>query len=78
MKPRLRPLSHLFHRWGRHVALDAETCALALTQAGIIQRIDATHYRENERDRSLPLSAYEQIVRDVLLTYKAQHSEVGT
>jgi hypothetical protein len=65
MKPRIRPLANLFHRWGAKLGLDAEQVANALEAARLIERIGADSYRETTRER-VPREEFERMVSEAL------------
>ncbi len=69
MKPRVRPLSNLYYRWGKRLGLDAETVARSLEAQKIIIRIDADHYSESPRNK-VPHAEFERLVVDTLLAWK--------
>jgi hypothetical protein len=68
MRPRIRPLSNLYHRWGRAAGLDAEQVADALEAAGIIERIGPDQYRETTRPK-VPKPEFEQLIEAALKRY---------
>lgn len=69
MKPRIRPLSNLFHRWGRHLGVDAEFVARALETRGIIERIGPDQYREREL-RRIPKADFDRQVIEAIMKYR--------
>lgn len=69
MKPRTRSIRNLFYRWGRALGLGPRECATALESAGIIILTpDGVHYYETESARALAPDAFENAIRDALLS----------
>ena len=66
MKPRIRRLANLYHRWGRQLGLDAEQVAIALEHARLIERIDADRYRETVTSRKVSTADFEAEVSRIL------------
>lgn len=68
MKPRIRPLSSLYFRWGRSIGLEAEDVAIALEDAGVITMVSHDKYVEVKNERLSP-ELYEEIVMNILTDY---------
>ena len=62
MKPRIRPLSNLYHRWGAALGLTAEACARALSAAGLLRMLDRNHYSEVLPDPPLSLADWDALI----------------
>lgn len=69
MKPRVRPISNLYFRWGRDLGLESEEVAVALQAADLITRIGPTMYSETPKPK-VPLETYNKIILDILNLYK--------
>lgn len=72
MKPRVRPISNLYFRWGKKLELDAEDVATALERAGFIERVGAELYSEIKRDVKLPDDEFNDLILTTLINYKGQ------
>ena len=74
MKPRLRPIKHLYHRFGVHTGLDAIDVARALELKGLIDMIptdgETLLYRETDLMRELPADTYTDTILACLEAYK--------
>ena len=70
MRPRIRHMSNLYHRWGRNLDLSAEEIAAVLEMNGLITLLDKNRYREVERTK-ITLNEYESLVNDLLTEFKA-------
>lgn len=70
MRPRIRPLSNLWFRWGRSAGLEAEEVASRLEAAGLILRVGPGAYREVERPR-VPRLEFESLVASALRKEKS-------
>ena len=75
MRPRKRPISQLWYRWGRAADLDAAHVANALQSAGLIEFCGAdaggrpTHYVETDLLRKIPPYDFESTIREALSAY---------
>jgi hypothetical protein len=77
-KPRVRPLSNLYHRWGRALSLDSSDVGAALWEAKVIEYLppnegetSVTHYRETARFSNLSTAKYEEMINEILTTYRS-------
>jgi hypothetical protein len=70
MKPRVRPISNLYFRWGQKVDLNADDVANALERAGLITRIGTDSYQEVKRETKLPNEEFENLILKTLNRYK--------
>lgn len=71
MKPRIRPLSNLYHRWGRRLGVSAERVAKALVIYGVIERVGDHSYRETRLPSKgrMTKAAYDALVIDYIRQY---------
>ncbi len=73
MKPRARPISNLYFRWGKGLGLSAEACAAALVKTGLIELISDGNYREVIHEK-VPLDEYERTVNTILTLARSLNS----
>jgi hypothetical protein len=77
MKPRIRSIRSLYHRWGKGLDLSATQVSRALVRAGLIKyqphapELDPTHYTETEALREA--KDFERLVFETLTEYKVQN-----
>lgn len=69
MRPRIRPLSNLYHRWGEALNLNAEDVFRALEASGLVERVSPDSYRERTTKR-VSRDDFERTVNKILQSYK--------
>jgi len=62
MKPRIRRLSSLYFRYGKHVGMDALEVARRLEKAGLITRLGSDNYREIFCEKISPQEFHKKIL----------------
>jgi len=68
VKPRVRPISNLYHRWGRRHGLTGDAVLKALIECRVIIRVDSDHYAELPQTPKMPVEAFEAWVNLILET----------
>lgn len=76
MKPRIRPISNLYFKYGRAHGLEALQVRDALFEAGAIELVGTDHYREFE-NKDLSKDVYESAMHDIVYGYKARRVKYG-
>lgn len=66
MKPRLRPISNLYFRFGGGSDLQFSQIAKALSEVGIIKLVGLDHYYDVENVPKLDAAEYERKIRNAL------------
>ncbi len=68
MKPRARPISNLYHRWGVGYGFKALEIAELFETAGLIELSpERTHYFETDKARNLPPYNFHATFIDILI-----------
>lgn len=66
MKPRIRPLSNLYHRWGRRCGLSAYEVFEVLHANGIVEPVSTEQYREIVPNPPMKREAWDAYVAGIL------------
>ena len=72
MKPRIRSLHNLFHRWGHNSKLDAKEIALRLWSGTLIEYVyfndrgEPTHYKETQKMFDIPEQVFNETILKIL------------
>lgn len=70
MKPKIRKIERLYHRWGHRINLDAADCAIALADAGAIEVLEFNKVYQEVPNTELNEDQYDMFIMDILSDYK--------
>lgn len=74
MKPRIRPVKNLFHRWGLLINASPEVCAEALEGAGLIElSSDRQFYTETPKALDLDPDRFDTVMLGAIIKYQSEH-----
>lgn len=71
MKPRIRQVRTLWHRYGHTIGLDSVDCLHALLDAGAVELVDADRYRDTP-SATVSRDEYHNTVLEALRDHKAR------